>query len=279
MFVIARVGIVTLALLLTVTPAAVAQGTDSAAGAQVVRHRSLPFTTQPLLVEDGRIFVFSGGIASALDARTTFEAATGRRVWRESVADLPAPLAPSQVGSDGTLALRTQSAALKLDAETGAIRWQLPSPEFPPRPLVFGARVYVTFGTGTVSGIDASSGAVVWSRDLGELPTSEGLTALAGTLFVTTLDGTMIALDPSTGALLWSRDVGRTLAPPVLGDGGPYVGTLARDLYLIDPGTGAVRSQLSLGGAILFSPVSTGDTVYVATDNDQGTTVLAVDGL
>jgi outer membrane protein assembly factor BamB len=104
---------------------------------------------------------------------------------------------------------------------------------------VFGVRVYIMSGTGTVSAFDASSGAVVWSRDLGELPTSEGLTALARTLVVMTFDGNLVTLDPSTGALLWSRDVGRTLAPPVLGDGGLYVGTLAGDLYLIDPATGA----------------------------------------
>src|SRR6266545_7506224 len=361
----ARVAVVAVLLLLTVAPAAVAQSTDTGAeAARVVWRSVLPFTTQPLMVEDGKIFVFSGGNASALDAHTgeilwtyagltineiaqqlgcacqnaagpagsglysvgggdtlvaldplmgdvrwsrtvgeaiatpavatggvvvvgggdqrgfvidglddadgsvrwelqlaerplpgllawrsvvfaplsdgtllAIEASTGRQVWRDPVGDLPEPLAPSQLGSDGTMALRTQSAALTVNAATGATQWQLPAPEFPPRPIVDGARVYVASGTGTVSGIDASSGAVVWSRDLGVLATSEGLTALAGRLLVTTFDGALIALDPSTGAPLWSRDLGRTLAPPVLGDGGLYVGTLAGDLNVIDPAT------------------------------------------
>ena len=62
----------------------------------------------------------------------------------------------------------------------------------------------------------------------------------------------------------------------MLGDGGLYVSTLTGDLYVIDPTTGIVRSQLSLGGGILFSPISVGDAVYVATGSEQGTTVLAV---
>jgi outer membrane protein assembly factor BamB len=86
----------------------------------------------------------------------------------------------------------------------------------------------------------------------------------------------LIALDPATGSPRWSRDVGRTLAPPVLGVGGLYVGTLAGDLYVIDPTTGIPTSQLNLGGAILFSPVSVGDIVYVSTDSEHGTTVVAV---
>ena len=402
-----RAGVVAVALLLTVTPGAAAQSTRTGDGtARVVWRHTLPFTTRPLLVDGARIFIFSGGNASALDARTgdvlwnyagltineiaqqlgcacqnaagpaghglysvsggdtlvaldpltgdvrwsrmvsdtvaspavatnglviaaggnehgfvidavddaagslrwelrfterpmpgllawhglvfaplsdgtllAVDALTGRQVWREVVGDLPEPLAASQIASDGTLALRTQSAALALNATTGATRWLLSAPEFPPRPLVDGGYVYVATGTGTVSSLEASSGAVVWSRELGLLPTSEGLTAVAGRLLVTTFDGALIALDPSTGAQVWARGIGRMLAPLVVGHGGLYVGTLAGDLYIIDPATGAVRSKLSLGGAILFSPVSVGDMVYVATDDEQGTTVLAVDGL
>ncbi len=234
-----------------------------------LRERPLP----GLLAWRGLVFApLSDGTLLAI------EAPTGRPVWREMVGDLPEPLAPTQIGNDGTLVLRTQSAVLALDAATGTRRWELAAPEFPPRPLVADDRVYLASGTGAISAVEASSGAVVWSRELGVLPGSEGLSRLAGSLYVTSFDGALIALDPATGAQRWTREVGRTIAPPSLGAGGLHVGTLAGDVYVLEPNTGAVQFQLSLGGAILFSPVSVGDAVYVATDTEDGTTVLAVHG-
>jgi outer membrane protein assembly factor BamB len=204
------------------------------------------------------------------------EAATGRVVWSTMVGDLPEPLASSQLGSDGTLALRTQSAVVSLNASTGATRWSIAAPEFPPRPLVDGGRVYLASGSGSLSAVEASIGGSPVVTRARRIP-HQRRSGSAGRQLV--LDEFRWRLDcacPATGSPRWSRDVGGTLAPPVLGVSGLYVGTLAGDLYVVDPTTGIPTSQLNLGGAILLNPVSVGDVVYVSTDSEQGTTVVAV---
>ena len=172
-------------------------------------------------------------------------------------------------------------------------------------PVVAGGRVYV--GSSVSSGdnyfaLDAASGQLVWSADLGhgsDASTnpcgSVGLGSTAavasGVLVVGGGDGAYYGLDAATGALLWRHSLGLepygfAWASPLVAGGRAYVGAASA---CIDPVRGELRALDVASGTLIanqfFVPPETegasvwnsptlspdGAVVYVATGNDKGT--------
>ena len=85
-------------------------------------------------------------------------------------------------------------------------------------------RTYVATAYGTVSALDASSGRVVWTKDI-EAPARGAPTATGGKVFVVTQTNVVLALDAADGTELWSyRGIPETAgllaaaSPAVVGD-------------------------------------------------------------
>ena len=139
-------------------------------------------------------------------------------------------------------------------------------------PLLAGGRIFViarTNGVGTLHGLDADTGATLWSRPVA------GAAEIAydgGRVFVSESSGSVVAVSALTGATQWIRtlDESFSLHKPVAADGTLYVvsswsGGL---LYALDTADGSTRWTTSSGGA---SPGLDGSFVYVS-DDYQGAT-------
>jgi PQQ-like domain len=248
----ARVGIVAVALLLTVTPAAVAQSTDSAAGAQVVWRRALPFTTRPLLVQDDKIFVFSGGNASALDART------GDVLW--NYAGLTINEIAQQLGcacqnaagpaGSGLYSVGGGDTLVALDPLTGDVRWSRTIGEAVASPAVASDGLVLVAGGEqqgfVIDALDDADGSLRWEIHLAERPLP-GLLAWRGMVFAPLSDGTLLAVEASTGRQVWRQPAGdlpEPLAPSQLGSDGTMALRTQSAALMLNVGTGAMQWQL-----------------------------------
>ncbi|MEW2142347.1 PQQ-binding-like beta-propeller repeat protein [Micromonospora vinacea] len=87
-----------------------------------------------------------------------------------------------------------------LDATTGTLTW-LASNLYPKFAVVTPSRLYVTSSGGTVSALNRSTGAIIWSKSI---PASENQRAIiaGGVLYVTAKGNRVYALNPVDGAPL-----------------------------------------------------------------------------
>jgi outer membrane protein assembly factor BamB len=117
----------------------------------------------PPIVADGRIYV--------LDARTrlgAFDQSSGRKLW-----DVDLVPEGEKAGS----------------GRGGGVAYE-------------NGRLFAVTGYGTVNGIDAASGSIVWTQTIGD-PFRSAPTASGGRVFAVTSDNQTIALSQETGDVIW----------------------------------------------------------------------------
>jgi outer membrane protein assembly factor BamB len=142
----------------------------------------------------------------------------------------------------------------------GKVVWQTSSPgpvitgsgRFYAGPAVAYGRVYIGNVNGYVIALDADTGAIAWTRALGNFIYSSA--AVAGeTVYVGSYDGGLYALDAVTGEVKWRFEAGERISgsPSVIGPN-VYVSTLARvpkegRTYALDAVTGGRRMDFPDG--------------------------------
>ncbi len=135
-------------------------------------------------------------------------------------------------------------------------------------PVVKGQDVYVATYQGNVVAIDLSSGQVKWER---QLSSYRDLEVDDNALYLTDKEHQLWALDRKSGVTLWKQAAleRRFITGPaqmadflMVGDQGGYVHWLRKS-------NGELVGRQSVGKKILQTPVSTGDMVYVTSNNGQ----------
>lgn len=132
----------------------------------------------------------------------------------------------------------------------------------------------------SVYAMDAATGHVVWSSDLGTGPVPPAykagvITVQGGRVYVgDPVTSTLFALDEITGKVLWSFAFNNA-GPAGAGRGNPvlYGGVLwiasGPTIYAIDPTTGKELSSLTPGGRFgIVNPVIVGGTMYLGNSYD-----------
>ncbi len=123
------------------------------------------------------------------------------------------------VQSGSTVFALTQAdELLALDLATGDLRWSFSSTgdragraKFVSSPVVIGDRIYFSGRDGVLYALDAGSGAVIWTHDLGS-PVSTWPVVWDDALFVGVSDGGVLRFDAGTGEL----EARLAMAEPVL---------------------------------------------------------------
>jgi len=219
----------------------------------------------PAIVGHTAVFVSSGGVATALDART------GAKLWSRSlgVAD------NSSVAAAGGLAVLglQDGSVVALDLTDGSMRWRADTGTGARIGTVAidGGRVFVPTldgggaGSRTITTLDLATGGRLWRL---ASPGDKSTYAPAigdGRAIVEGEDGSVTALDPATGAVLWqSRAPGLVEVVAVVADGVSYGASNGGFAFALDAATGVERWRVPIRG-VPYGALVTSGMVIVGT--------------
>jgi len=141
-------------------------------------------------------------------------------------------------------------------------------------PLIARGLVFVTTATKTNYGnilmaLDESTGATIWSADVGGTYFFANAAYDSGKVFVVNFDGLMKAFDAATGTLLWSVSLPNQYAftsPPTAANGIVFTGGSGSGgtLYAVDETNGAVLWMMPVENGDHSSPAVVAGNVFVS---------------
>jgi eukaryotic-like serine/threonine-protein kinase len=175
-----------------------------------------------------------------------------------------------------------------LNAQTGAVRWKLPTAGMIGRPVIANGAIYFAPQDGYVYAVDAVTGHVRWrfqrTVNISAQVGIDGYPALDGdTLYVASDGGTVYALDAQTGKERWlfalPDSKGHIYAAPAVGRGKVYVssGNGTNAFYALDEATGKIAWQFTAPQGFDGYPLLSGATVYVGADGYTLASFYALD--
>lgn len=156
---------------------------------------------------NSRFSVFAITVAGGDGVVASFEASTGRELWRTNVGAAIA----AGVGSDGVLASVVTHANEIVTMQSGRVIWrQKLGASGYTAPLVAGGRVFVLSSDRSVTAFDGQSGRKLWSQKRSSealvLRQSGVLLAVDDTLVVG-LSGRLVGLNPLDGNVRWEAPI------------------------------------------------------------------------
>ena len=163
------------------------------------------FHGDPAIVGD---LVLTGSDTADPSMIYAFRAETGELAWKRESDVIESDV----VSASGLVIGQTFFGDyVALEVATGERRWRLSTDERrcgrrPQAPATDGERVYLAAPDGTLKGLRAGDGEVLWSHELGCVSTA--LELWRGRLWAGTPEGRLVAVDPQTGEILSSVDVG-----------------------------------------------------------------------
>ncbi|MFI7511879.1 PQQ-binding-like beta-propeller repeat protein [Micromonospora echinofusca] len=146
---------------------------------------------------NGRVLVSGTGLGAGPLTSTIVDIGTGRVVHTTQDREYR-PLAADETGA--RFYVGWGHSLQVLDATTGTLTW-LASGLYPRFVVVTPTRLYVTSTGGTVSALNRSSGATIWSRSISESQHQRAIIA-GGVLYVTAKSDRVYTLNPVDGAPL-----------------------------------------------------------------------------
>ena len=134
-----------------------------------------------------------------------------------------------------------------------------------------GGIVFVGDNSGTVTALDARTGAIRWqARSFSRFGGREYFyatpTVAYGRVFASNTDGTLYAFGAGTGHLLWASHLGSYVyTAPAVWNRTVYAGTYDGRFYALDAATGATRWVREMPAAVHGAPTVMDGLVYVST--------------
>ena len=124
-------------------------------------------------------------------------------------------------------------------------------------------------GLASCMSLDASTGELLWSRDIG-MGADSPPTVVGGIVYLTAVNSAN-ALDESNGELIWSYSTGRFPARdfPALVADDVYYFSPDDHIYSLDTGTGEVLWSYRVDGMINTAPVTAKGLVYVGSESGR----------
>jgi outer membrane protein assembly factor BamB len=139
-------------------------------------------------------------------------------LWR---IDAKGPTYPLVAGGR-VYAVSNGNQAVAFDVGTGTKLWRQTLPGYGNIGAYDAGKIFFRDDCADLTGLDAATGAQLWSLQGFCDYTSSAPIARHGSVFIS--GGSLVAFDELTGALKWSRETQATEGSPAYGDGGIYVG-------------------------------------------------------
>lgn len=183
-------------------------------------------------------------------------------VWSNDIgsgADDELRFVSSPIVADGVVfAMDTESQVTAYNLETGDSVWNADlEPEEDDEGHIGGGlafergRLFVATGFGVVFALDAKSGAIQWSENIG-IPLRAAPTVRGGRVFIVTVENNLIAFDARDGATLWTHAGAQETAAllgaasPAVDNGIVVVPYSSGELFALKVDTGRVQWQENL---------------------------------
>ena len=246
-----------------------------------------------------------GGIASdgqsvyaisSLRILTALDLANGRVLWSKDLAEPPRS-APT-VDDGRIISVSTGGVVSAFSTLDGKELWRytglagLGGLAAATSPAIRGKLVIVPFASGELFGINAETGAPLWSGSLINPNEVSGVSVLSDvaarpvingkTVYAGSLSGRFVAVEIETGRKLWEKNI-TTASTPVVAGNGVFVLTLSGEIYALDTATGAVRFAVSLPSEkarnVWMGPVLAGSTLWLGSSTGKLAGIDAATGL
>jgi outer membrane protein assembly factor BamB len=197
------------------------------------------FHGNPLITDDLVIIGTDGGLGHVY----AFEKTTGRVVWKYQAGGSISW--GTGVGSDivrlgpNVYGVTLGDELLCLDLKTGRLNWSFRKPftneAWSSAPAVTGSQVYFGALNGTIYGLDAASGRVLWSRELGpRISTSPAI--IGDDLYAGTADHYIYRLRRTSGEIISKLEVETIPVGPLIAAGDAL-------MTILNPGGGTGGSK------------------------------------
>lgn len=165
------------------------------------------------------------------------------------------------------------------DAETGREVWRTDMAPTESSPLVVNGLVYVGAWDGNVHALDARTGSIRWSTQLGSQVTSSASlidAAASGgepAIAIGTNDGSLYSLDAASGKVLWRARSNERLgsgreyfyATPTVAYGRVFIGNTDGWMYAFGARTGRLIWARQAGTYVYTGAVAAEQTIYIGT--------------
>jgi outer membrane protein assembly factor BamB len=195
-----------------------------------------------MLMDNGTVFAYS--------------AASGVLVWRHTI-----PL----------VSVTTVSTSTASNGQVTVIENPNAADDFVEAPPLSGGTLFLTTTFGMMYALNATTGSVVWSTDLGTNVTdARGCSAVAyGKVFEGTAAG-LLAVNATNGSVVWKAPLNSTHTDtPAVVDGYVFIADSSGTLYQFNASNGALLwSYTGLGGGYVSEPIVAGG--FVAVDGNNG---------
>jgi outer membrane protein assembly factor BamB len=204
---------------------------------------------------------------------TSLAAADGSVRWQFRAGG---PVTGSLLFADGVLYVPSEDGLLyALEPTTGVAKWSMDVGGPATRGAAFvDGTIFLGAKGGRFSAIDAGSHAVRWTRELGPgeigTPTvADGRVYVSRGLLAAAPPHDVIVLDARNGSDLWefASPAGEQVYFAGVGDGLAYVVSRDRNVYSLEPATGAVRWTFMTEGPIGTLVTIVDHTLYVTGDD------------
>ena len=204
------------------------------------------------------------------------EEARTKTVWEADVGGSVNTFVSAPTVADGTVYVSNHDGPpylYALELWSGQELWTYDDHELGESPTIVDDVVYISGRDGVVVALDADSGSVEWTADIGESSESAG-TVAEGFVYVGSEDNHLYALDSATGDEQWRFETGSSVAStPTVLDGVVYVGSNDGHLYAVDASSGDEKWRFDTGEFTGSATVADG-TVFVG---GQGGELFALD--
>ena len=200
---------------------------------------------------------------------TAMRQSDGRTVWKRPIPSESSPLVVGGIVYLGSWDHRIYGLGLG----TGKTVWSTVLDGEPQSSAAYAdGTVYIGDNSGTVTALDARSGAVRWkARSFSHFRTGREYfyatpTVAYGRVFASNTDGTVYAFGASTGNLLWASHVGTYVyTAPAVWARKIYVGTYDGKFLALDAATGRKVWEQEMPSAVHGAPTVMSGLVYLAT--------------
>ncbi|WP_255193073.1 PQQ-binding-like beta-propeller repeat protein [Natronobeatus ordinarius] len=187
----------------------------------------------PNVVNDIAVFAPNNHELKAYDHQE--EEARTKRIWETDVGGTATTRVSAPTVFDGTVYVTNHDGppyCYALELFTGEERWTYDEHELGEAPVVDDGVVYATGRDGVLVALEADTGDVRWSFDVGASVESAP-TVADGRVFVASTDGTLFAVDGGDEEWRFEAD-GEIQSTPTVADGTVYVGSFDGHLYAVD---------------------------------------------